>query len=257
MADITVLGDTIPTLANNDRVFFAGGSTPVVNNLDHSALTSGLGLVQIDSARTGNIGTVGSPLIVNTIKAGTKIVNRASAGTLYWRSTAANNKLYQHFGTGGAVIGGAGSSTLDRVEVSSGFVSIGEKTASEVLATGGSVTFESNCETLAVEITGGSHIIRGINTSATVSIYGGNLIIDAPANNIATINIFGGNVAIRRVGTIGTSFVYQGGSLDTDAIQSPFTITNPAQVWMNLPNARRFLEHPSVTFIGTPQRFFE
>ena len=263
MSDL-IVGDAAASIgspSSDDNLYFEGGNTPIITNVDQSALANGLATIIAMAARTGDIGTAAAPLYT---ECSVKLICKMMAGTFYFRckDTTDATPLIQ--------IGGAGNfqfvtgGTATRFEIMSASAQIaGGCLATNVRASGGNLyivnTGSSTAQTvlhLMAGPSGGASVLteRGITTG---TVEAGTLRIDNDGTAITTLNLTGSAQVAKTIiedsGTITTLNVY-GHVPDMTRLSRPITITN-TNINMSLPGSFDFLANPMITFTNAATKY--
>ena len=251
MADVLVEDSaSLGTVANTDSIYVVSGTQDIVTNVDQSALAGGLTIVDVAPRFTASFGTLSVPFKAD-IDQGSGIFRFAGSGQCFYHAgggSAVCTKLRVLNGTMNLITGG----TITTAECMRGrMISAAAVTITTLLVGGADVRIEGTTGTASttVEMTDGSLYMRkGIAGGGTLSMYGGELVIDCGTNTIPTLNIYGGTLHLRNCGTITTMNLVKGDSAKI-VVARPITITT-LNVWASVRGASAFT-HISKLTIGT------
>lgn len=251
MADVIVADgvETIPTVVENDNIYFTGGSQTVSGNIDFSGINA-IGIVEVSGAFKGQIGSSVSPM---KAEAEVRFIYAASQGDCYFQSStfeAVNTAMVQILGGGHFHLSGG---TVTRFEMRSGIASIGTSAITPtVRVSGGTCHIFDDTSTRPTELTTMGqgaptvYMYRGVN--GTLSHGSGTMIVESgTSNNFTTITVWNSNFKVRSIGDITTMNLY-GAIPDLSELKQPITSTGTLNINMALPGATQFLNNPLVSF---------
>lgn len=249
MAVVTVETTTIPSISADNVLSFSRSTGPVVTNVDQDV---DLQRVIVPSTWGHNIGTAANPLhlaVSNTTTISRPVfVNRASAGTLYYKAGTNGCDEFQHAGIGRTYVT---DGTIASLSVNGPVIVDGLAAATNIyVGNSGSLQLidDTSTDPTLIVVAGGTSIIgRG---ATTMRFLGGSSMLDSRANAITSMELSGGIVTVQRAtGTITNLYLYSG-SLDMSQIEGSLTVTN-LFINMSLPWAREFLDSGLVVATST------
>ena len=238
---------TLGTVTDNDNIYFTGGNTPVTINLDQSGLATGLGMVRVTKTWNADIGAVTTPFRADIDAGSTPILDyQAGSGFMYFYAGGASTTATKvRVGGNGTLVGITGGSWT-QLEVFGGNCTYAEGvTAVTAFVAGGSLKINGTAGTKPTTFVQTGGRVHNERAGTTMTISGGEHILDAATNTITTMTQTGGVVKLRRTGTI-TTYNWYGGEIDVSEISKPITFTT-INIWHTAVNAEELLQNVLIT----------
>lgn len=209
----TAAGGAGSGFVDNAVLVVEGGSVPVVNNLDWSALTVGIESLEIGTRRTGDIGTPSNPLIVDIdASSAAHLRTLAESGTTHIDASGLSgkvNNVYMAGGGGVSIYGGEASN----VEMERGhFFANSSAVVPALTAFGGTSKLDTKTNSVTGKVYGGVH---EINRPGTYDVYRGTLKLDIDDASGTTIRLHSPQARVEVIGDLPATVEHYAGTIDT------------------------------------------